>query len=77
MLPAHGYPQLKKYKHLKGTLVRHGMIKDVFSKNLQAPYISDNELCYATKGSYSDRFFSYDIAGLEGVEKLKMMILHH
>ncbi len=23
------------------------------------------------KGSYSDRFFSYDIAGLEGVEKIE------
>ena len=32
MLPAHAYPELKKYAHLKATLVLHGRIS---RKNLQ------------------------------------------
>ena len=38
MLPAHGYPQLKKYKHLKGNIGKAWYDQRRLLKNLQVPY---------------------------------------
>ena len=52
MLPAHGYPELKKYSHLKGNLVQHGrtsrksliMYRDQF-------YLQPTALCLLRKAT--------------------------
>lgn len=72
MLPAHGYPELKKYSHLKGNVGKAWYDqRKVFEEFPGAILGTTNCLMPVTTGSYKDRFFTYGIAGLEGVEKIK------
>ncbi|CZE47981.1 hydroxylamine reductase [Campylobacter geochelonis] len=69
MLPAHGYPKLRKYPHLKGNIGKAWFDQTklfnefggaiVMSTNCIVPLRSNCE--------YSDRLFGYDIAGTKGV----------
>ncbi len=45
------------------------MIKDAFFEKFTGAILATTNCVMPIKGSYSDRFFSYDIAGLEGVQK--------
>ena len=71
MLPAHGYPQLKKYKHLKGNIGKAWYDQRRLFYNFTGAILATTNCVMPIKGSYSDRFFSYDIAGLEGVQKIE------
>ncbi|MGQ0516240.1 hypothetical protein ACT453_34935, partial [Bacillus sp. D-CC] len=71
MLPAHGYPQLKKYKHLKGNIGKAWYDQRRLFEKFTGAILATTNCVMPIKGSYSDRFFSYDIAGLEGVEKIE------
>ncbi|MDA2450181.1 hydroxylamine reductase [Bacillus cereus] len=71
MLPAHGYPQLKKYKHLKGNIGKAWYDQRRLFEKFTGAILATTNCVMPIKGSYSDRFFSYDIAGLEGVPKIE------
>jgi len=71
MLPAHGYPELKKFKHLKGNIGKAWYDqRELFEKFPGAILVTTN-CVMPIKGSYADRTFSYDVAGLEGVQKIE------
>ncbi|MEI4615783.1 hydroxylamine reductase [Bacillus cereus] len=71
MLPAHGYPQLKKYKHLKGNIGKAWYDQRRLFEKFTGAILATMNCVMPIKGSYSDRFFSYEIAGLEGVQKIE------
>ncbi|WP_128893996.1 hydroxylamine reductase [Longirhabdus pacifica] len=71
MLPAHGYPQLKKYTHLKGNIGKAWFDQRRLFEKFPGAILATTNCVMPIKGSYSDRFFSYDVAGLEGVTKIE------
>lgn len=71
MLPAHGYPALKKYPHLKGNIGKAWFDQRRLFKKFKGAILANTNCVMPIKGSYSDRFYSYDIAGLEGVHKIE------
>ena len=72
MLPAHGYPELKKYPHLKGNVGKAWYDqRKLFEEFPGAILGTTNCLMPITTGSYADRFWTYGTAGLEGIAKIK------
>ncbi|MFZ5989987.1 MAG: hydroxylamine reductase [Bacillota bacterium] len=71
MLPAHGYPQLKKYPHLKGNVGKAWYDQRKVFDEFPGAILGTTNCLMPIKGSYSDRFFSYGVAGLEGVNKIE------
>ncbi len=72
MLPAHGYPELKKYSHLKGNVGKAWYDqRKLFEEFPGAILGTTNCLMPITTGHYGDRFWTYGTAGLEGVPKIK------
>ena len=73
MLPAHGYPELRKYKHLVGN---YGTAwqnqRSEFSEFSGAILINTNCIMIP-KDSYKGRMFTTSIAGCEGVKHIKGM----
>lgn len=70
MLPAHGYPQLKKYSHLKGNVGKAWFDQRKVFEEFPGAILGTTNCLMPIKGTYKDRFFSYDTAGLEGVQKI-------
>lgn len=72
MLPAHGYPQLKKYSHLKGNVGKAWYDqRRVFEAFPGAVLVTTNCVMPITNGTYGDRIFTYDVAGLQNVQKIE------
>lgn len=71
MLPAHGYPQLKRYSHLKGNVGKAWYDQRKVFEEFPGAILGTTNCLMPIKGTYSDRFFSYDVAGLEGVQKIE------
>jgi hydroxylamine reductase len=71
MLPAHGYPELRKYKHLKGNLGKSWTDQRKLFEEFPGAIVGTTNCIMPIKGTYSDRFFSYGVAGLEGVQKIE------
>ena len=71
MLPAHGYPELKKYSHLKGNVGKAWYDqRRVFDDFTGAILVTTN--CFMpAKDTYSGKTFSYGITGVEGVKKIE------
>ncbi|ARR01379.1 MULTISPECIES: hydroxylamine reductase [Campylobacter] len=69
MLPAHGYPELKKYPHLKGNLGKAWFDQtELFNKFGGAILMTTNCIVPLRKSArYSDRLFGYDIASTQGI----------
>ncbi|KPV59643.1 hydroxylamine reductase [Paenibacillus sp. A3] len=70
MLPAHGYPKLKQYSHLKGNIGKAWYDQRRLFEKFPGAILATTNCVMPIKGTYADRFFSYDIAGLEGVTKI-------
>lgn len=70
MLPAHGYPELKKYPHLKGNIGKAWYDQRRLFEEFPGAILATTNCVMPIKGTYADRFFSYEIAGLEGVTKI-------
>ncbi|GLI04342.1 hydroxylamine reductase [Paenibacillus tyrfis] len=70
MLPAHGYPKLKQYSHLKGNIGKAWYDQRRLFEQFPGAILATTNCVMPIKGTYADRFFSYDIAGLEGVTKI-------
>lgn len=70
MLPAHGYPELKKYSHLKGNIGKAWYDQRKLFEEFPGAILGTTNCLMPIKGSYSDRFFTYGTAGLEGAAKI-------
>jgi len=71
MLPAHGYPALRKYPHLRGNIGKAWFDQRRLFEEFPGAILATTNCVMPIKGTYSNRFFSYDIAGLEGVTKIE------
>lgn len=70
MLPAHGYPELKKYPHLKGNVGKAWFDQREVFERFPGAILATTNCVMPVKGTYSDRMFTYLVTGLEGVTKL-------
>lgn len=70
LLPAHGYPQLRKYSHLVGQLGKSWFDqRDVFSKYPVA-ILGTSNCVLPPRDTYRDRMFTTGVARLTGVEHI-------
>lgn len=71
MLPAHGYPKLKKFSHLKGNVGKawHDQ-RRVFDDFPGAILVTTN-CVMPVRGTYGDRMFTYDVTGVENALKIE------
>lgn len=69
MLPAHAYPELNKFSHLKGNLGKAWFDQTkLFNEFKGAILMTTNCIVPLRKNcEYKDRLFGYDIAGINGV----------
>ncbi len=58
MLPAHAYPELKKYPHLKGNIGTAWQNQQKEFADLPAPILFTTNCLMPPKGSYSDRVYT-------------------
>lgn len=61
MLPAHAYPELKKYPHLKGNFGTAWQNQQKEFANLPAPILYTTNCLMPPKASYSDRVFTTEV----------------
>lgn len=71
MLPAHGYPELRKYAHLKGNVGKSWFDQRKVFEEFPGVILGTTNCVMPIRGSYGDRFWSYDVAGLENVQKVE------
>ena len=63
MLPAHGYPELKKYPHLKGNFGTAWQNQQKEFDALPAPVLFTTNCLMPPKAGYSDRVFTTSVVG--------------
>lgn len=70
MLPAHAYPGLKKYSHLKGNFgtAWHNQQKEF--DNVPAPILYTTNCLVPPKASYSDRIYTTSVVGYPGIKHI-------
>ncbi len=61
MLPAHGYPELKKYKHLKGNFGTAWQNQQKEFADIPAPVLFTTNCLMPPKKSYADRVFTTEV----------------
>ena len=68
MLPAHGYPELKKYPHLKGNVGKSWFDQVELKKRFKGTFVVNTNCIVPPKkdADYLDRVFTYKIVGIEG-----------
>ncbi len=73
MLPAHAYPELKKFSHLKGNIGKAWYDQsELFNKWPGAILVNTNCIVPLKKDSnYGDRLFGYNIVGIDGIQIIK------
>lgn len=67
MLPAHGYPGLKKYPHLKGNLFGAWQDQKVDFASFPGPIVVTTNCIIEPRKSYKDRIYSMNDVGWPGV----------
>ncbi|HHY83010.1 MAG TPA: hydroxylamine reductase [Clostridiales bacterium] len=70
MLPAHGYPELKKYPHLKGNVGKAWYDQRKVFEEFPGAILVTTNCVMPVRGSYGNRLFSVGIAGLEEAVKI-------
>ncbi|MDD4238709.1 MAG: hydroxylamine reductase [Desulfotomaculaceae bacterium] len=70
MLPAHGYPELKKYPQLKGNFGTAWQNQQKEFDGIPAPVIYTTNCLMPPKGSYSDRLFTTAVVGYPGLKHI-------
>jgi len=71
MLPAHGYPELRKFKHLVGNYGTAWQNQKKEFDEFSGAIIVTTNCVMIPKESYKDRMFTCGIAGVEGVKHIK------
>jgi hydroxylamine reductase len=67
MLPAHGYPELKKYSHLKGNYGTAWQNQQKEFSNLPAPILFTTNCLMLPRSSYANDIFTTAVVGYPGV----------
>jgi hydroxylamine reductase len=67
MLPAHAYPELKKYSHLKGNFGTAWQNQQKEFANLPAPVLFTTNCLMPPKDSYADRVFTTEVVSFPGM----------
>jgi hydroxylamine reductase len=67
MLPAHAYPELKKYSHLKGNFGTAWQNQQKEFANLPAPILFTTNCLMPPKDSYADRVFTTEVVSFPGM----------
>jgi hydroxylamine reductase len=72
MLPAHGYPELRKFTHLKGNIGKAWFDQsELFEKWGGTIIVNTNCIVPPTaKSTYTDRLYTYDIVGISEGKKI-------
>lgn len=65
MLPAHGYPQLKKYSHLKGNVGQAWHDQRRLFDDFPGAILMTTNCVMPVRGIYRDKLFTYDVTGVE------------
>ncbi|CQR75106.1 Hydroxylamine reductase [Sporomusa ovata DSM 2662] len=68
MLPAHAYPELKKYAHLKGNFGTAWQNQQKEFDNIPAPILFTTNCLMIPKSSYSDRVFTTSVVAFPGAQ---------
>lgn len=73
MTPAHGYPELSKYPHLKGNIGKAWFDQSKLFEKWQGNIVVNTNCIVIPKKSstYKDRLFTYKIAGVDGAIKIE------
>ena len=67
MLPAHAYPELKKYPHLKGNFGTAWQNQQREFNHLPAPILFTTNCLMPPKASYADRVFTTEVVSYPGM----------
>lgn len=67
MLPAHAYPELKKYSHLKGNFGTAWQNQQKEFENIPAPVLFTTNCLMPVKPSYEDRVFTTEAVSYPGM----------
>ena len=70
MLPAHAYPELKKYPHLKGNFGTAWQNQQKEFAALPAPVLFTTNCLMPPKASYADRVFTTEVVGYPGMQHI-------
>ena len=70
MLPAHAYPELKKYPQLKGNLGTAWQNQQKEFDSIPAPILYTTNCLMPPKASYSDRIFTTAVVGYPGLQHI-------
>ncbi len=70
MLPAHGYPELKKYKQLKGNFGTAWQNQQKEFENLPAPVLFTTNCLMVPKASYEDRVYTTSVVAYPGMKHI-------
>ncbi len=70
MLPAHGYPELKKYPHLKGNFGTAWQNQQKEFANIPAPILFTTNCLMPPKSSYSDRVFTTEVVAYPEIKHI-------
>ena len=67
MLPAHAYPMIRKYPHLKGNFGTAWQNQQKEFADIPAPVIYTTNCLMPVKDSYADRVFTTEVVGYPGM----------
>ncbi|NPV92696.1 MAG: hydroxylamine reductase [Firmicutes bacterium] len=70
MLPAHAYPELKKYSHLKGNYGTAWQNQQKEFDGIPAPILYTTNCLMTPRPSYSDRVFTTSVVGFPGLKHI-------
>ncbi len=70
MLPAHGYPELKKYEHLKGNFGTAWQNQQKEFDNIPAPILYTTNCLMPPRSSYADRIFTTAVVGYTDIQHI-------
>lgn len=70
MLPAHGYPELKKYAHLKGNYGTAWQNQQKEFDGIKAPILYTTNCLMPPKPSYADNIFTTAVVGYPGLKHI-------